>query len=37
MHFGLNFISDLAQIEEVMYIAFCNILALKNNPLEDFP
>ena len=33
----LNFVSDLAQVGEVRHIASCNILAVNNNPLEDFP
>ena len=33
----LNFVSDLAQVGEVMCTAVsCNILAVNNNPLEDF-
>ena len=33
----LNFVSDFAQVGEVRYIAYCNMLAVNNNPLEDFP
>ena len=35
---GLNLVSDLIQLGEVRYIiASCNILAVNNNPFEDFP
>ena len=38
MHLGLNFVSDLVQVGgEVKYIASCSILAVNNNPLENFP
>ena len=33
----LNFVSDLVQVGAVKYIASCNILAVNNNPLENFP
>ena len=33
----LNFVIDLAQVGESKKIAFSNILAVTNNPLEDFP
>ena len=33
----LNFVSDLAEVGERRYIASCNILAVNNNPLKDFP
>ena len=36
LHFGIKFLSDLAQVREVRYISSCNILAVNNNPLEDF-
>ena len=29
--------SDLAQVGEVKYIAFSNILAVSNDPIENFP
>ena len=35
--FGLNFVSDLAQVGEVRYIASCIILVANNNPVEDLP
>ena len=28
---------DLVHVGEVRHIASCNILAVKSNPLEDFP
>ena len=34
---GLNFVSDLALVGEVKYIVSCNILAVNNNLLQDFP
>ena len=37
LQFGVNFVSDLAQVGEVSHIASCNILAVNNNPLEDLP
>ena len=30
----LNFVNDLAQVGEVTYKAYCNILAVNYNPLE---
>ena len=37
LHLGVNFVSDLAQVGVVTYIASCNILAVNNDPLEEFP
>ena len=37
LHLGIRFVSDLALVGEVKYIASCNILAVNNNQVKYFP